>query len=456
MLEQMVTSPTRGQNILDLFFTTNPTLVNKISILPRLSDHDIVLVKVNSRPEIIKQIPRDIPLYKKANWDQQKQSMRDLYTEFQSEPATTDSQAMWDKFTSRLQQGIDKHIPTRSSGTKDGFPWINQEIRRLMRKRDKLYRRWSRSGRPDDQKKFCDQKHLVRRIIGRAYEKYLKDILGLNNEEHDLESPPKVKTKKLYSLLKHSKQNPSGILVLKANAKTYTADTDKANALNAQFHSVFSPKSPISLKQLAQKTQQDLQDSVKPPPPSIPTSQHDPGMNPSFKPSPHPKMPDIQVSSNGIEKLLKGLNPHKAAGPDQLKPIVLQTLHKELAPILKLIFQKPLTQGDSHLSGKRPVYPLSLNRGTKPNQPIIGQYLWPVSSVKCLSMSWLLVFPNISQNKTFFQNCNMGSGKRGPARHNSLCLLMNCPKVCNPENKQTLSSLILVRLSTKLLTKNYY
>ena len=50
--------------------------------------------------------------------------MRDLYTELQSEPATTDSQAMWDKFTSRLQQGIDKHIPTRSSGTKDGFPGV--------------------------------------------------------------------------------------------------------------------------------------------------------------------------------------------------------------------------------------------------------------------------------------------------------------------------------------------
>ena len=67
MLEQMVTSPTRGQNILDLFFTTNPTLVNKTSILSGLSDHDIVLVEVNSRPEIIKQVPRDTPLYKKAN-----------------------------------------------------------------------------------------------------------------------------------------------------------------------------------------------------------------------------------------------------------------------------------------------------------------------------------------------------------------------------------------------------
>ena len=56
-------------------------------------------------------------------------------------------------------------------------------------------------------------------------------------------------------------------------------------------------------------------------------------------------MPDIQVSFNGIEKLLKGLNPHKAASPDQLKPIVLQTLHKELTPILKLIFQKSLDTG---------------------------------------------------------------------------------------------------------------
>ena len=43
LLEQMVTSPTRGQNILDLFLTTNPTLVDNVSITPGLSDNDIVL-----------------------------------------------------------------------------------------------------------------------------------------------------------------------------------------------------------------------------------------------------------------------------------------------------------------------------------------------------------------------------------------------------------------------------
>ena len=43
LFEQMVTSPTRGQNILDLFFTTSPTLVDNVSITPGLSDRDIVL-----------------------------------------------------------------------------------------------------------------------------------------------------------------------------------------------------------------------------------------------------------------------------------------------------------------------------------------------------------------------------------------------------------------------------
>ena len=53
-------------------------------------------------------------------------------------------------------------------------------------------------------------------------------------------------------------------------------------------------------------------------------------------------MHEIQISVKGIEMLLKSLNPHKADGPDQFKPIVL---HAELAPILQVIFQKSLDSG---------------------------------------------------------------------------------------------------------------
>ena len=60
-----------------------------------------------------------------------------------------------------------------------------------MRKRDKLYKRWSRSCRPYDQSIFLDYKRLVRRASDTAYEKYLGDILGINNEipDRDVGSP---------------------------------------------------------------------------------------------------------------------------------------------------------------------------------------------------------------------------------------------------------------------------
>ena len=53
----------------------------------------------------------------------------------------------------------------------------------------------------------------------------------------------------------------------------------------------------------------------------------------------------ITVTSKGIEKLLSNLNPHKAAGSDQIKPIILKYLSTPLSSILKHIFQKSLDSG---------------------------------------------------------------------------------------------------------------
>ena len=82
-----MTSSTRGQNILDLFFTTNPTLVGNVSITPGLTmDHDIVLTLVNVKSGVLK----NVHLYKKADWDQLRPSVRDVYIELkQSDLATT-------------------------------------------------------------------------------------------------------------------------------------------------------------------------------------------------------------------------------------------------------------------------------------------------------------------------------------------------------------------------------
>ena len=84
-------------------------------------------------------------------------------------------------------------------------------------------------------------------------------------------------------------------------------------------------------------------------------------------------MPDISISAGDIDKLLVCLNPHKAAGPEKFKPIVLQTLHKELAPILQLIFQRLIVTGKIPGIWKEvnvsPIYKKAKN----PSHPTTGQ-----------------------------------------------------------------------------------
>lgn len=66
---------------------------------------------------------------------------------------------------------------------------------------------------------------------------------------------------------------------------------------------------------------------------------------PDILKSKFPTMPDIQISTNGVLKLLSGLNIAKAAGPDLMKPVVLKELSSVIAPVITAIFQKSLDTG---------------------------------------------------------------------------------------------------------------
>ena len=48
-------------------------------------------------------------------------------------------EVIWSAFKNALQSGISKYIPVKKFGTKRSLPWITQEIKRLVRKRDSLY-----------------------------------------------------------------------------------------------------------------------------------------------------------------------------------------------------------------------------------------------------------------------------------------------------------------------------
>ena len=59
-----------------------------------------------------------------------------------------------------------------------------------------------------------------------------------------------------------------------------------------------------------------------------------------------PFLKEIHVSAEGVTKLLKGLNPSKALGPDELHPRVLKELASELGPMFAHLFQQSVDTGE--------------------------------------------------------------------------------------------------------------
>ena len=59
-------------------------------------------------------------------------------------------------------------------------------------------------------------------------------------------------------------------------------------------------------------------------------------------------MNDIVVSAVGVTKLLKGLNPSKALGSDELHPRILKELASKLGPMFAHLFQQSIDMGEVH------------------------------------------------------------------------------------------------------------
>jgi len=66
---------------------------------------------------------------------------------------------------------------------------------------------------------------------------------------------------------------------------------------------------------------------------------------PDLGDSPYPDMPEVEVTLLGVQKLLQGINPAKACGPDQIPCRILKDYAIEISPILQIIFNQSLATG---------------------------------------------------------------------------------------------------------------
>ena len=308
-LEQVVREPTRGKNTLDLFFTTNPTLVERSTVTPGLSDHDgVPLIIISAKPRVIKQRPRKVYLYHKADTNALLSDLRRWSDEFSSRDLTdTSVNDMYEEFQNSLETAMDSHIPSKIVSKRNQTPWINKRVKRLHKRKQRAYNQYSKNRDEVNYEKFRAARKTTFRETRSAYRKYINEVVS--------DSP-----KKFWSFVKNLKVDSIGIPTLKKDGKLESDNRAKAEILNDQFKSVF--------------TKENLQL------PSVPELNT-------------PTMPDIIISVEGVAKLLHDLNPNKASGPDNISARILKLAAEEIAPALSIIFQKSLDTGEIPLSWLR-------------------------------------------------------------------------------------------------------
>ena len=180
---------------------------------------------------------------------------------------------LWTDFAKTLAKLSEEYIPSKIIRGKSSLPWITQEIKQLIRKRDSLYTKFKKSGDQDTKTKFQTLRQQIKKKIKDSYQGYLENLLGLNDSDNTCDS------KKLFSFLKNSRRDQQGTPPLKHNNILHSDTKTKANIFSQQFISVFTSNEPLSLSLLAKKRVQELRNSGGLPSDTIPDRQQDSNTN---------------------------------------------------------------------------------------------------------------------------------------------------------------------------------
>ena len=220
-LTQIHDEPTRGDNTLDLVFTTNPSLLKSTASVPGISDHEAVVTDFDTQPQRARSKPRRRYLYSRANWENlnaEIENITERINKMDEEGRNID--IMWNEFKTLLLSAIEGNIPSHTQRRNNRFPWINKEVKRLLRKKKRLYKQAKKTGKWENYRFL--QKECGRKMRAMEWE-YINNTIedGLRNNN----------TKPFWSYVKSRRQDSTGVAPLKKGTTLQSDGATKAHIL---------------------------------------------------------------------------------------------------------------------------------------------------------------------------------------------------------------------------------
>ena len=306
LLNQVVTEPTRGENILDLALVGNPDSLLDCSVCENFStsDHNVVLLKVSCPVPRINSQPRKIFLYSKGDYEGLNKEFRD--TKWEQILDHRDIEVNWERFVEIYNRLLDKYIPHKfiKPGARHKPPWTRyKSVNRTKSRKRSLFVKARQSGLYADKLLYENFIPEVEKSIYEAkshYEDKLVERLGEN---------PKL----FFNYVRHFSRSSASVDTLRSGEHRLTHDTDKAELLNSYFTSVLVDEPPIT------------------------------GSLPDFKNVEH-LLFDFNISPQMVRDKLSKLRLNKASGPDNVHVNVLSNC-LDLDKPLAMLFDQSMRTG---------------------------------------------------------------------------------------------------------------
>ena len=336
LLNQLVAQPTRyreGQKptLDDLVLVNDANLVEDIEYKPPLgnSDHVCIMVKVKHKAICQDTRSKDTRfIYNRGQYEDMREALQaiDWVTHLEDKDTTS----AWDTFKGIMEANIALFIPTIAPGKKKATKksvYLDKEALDKVRRKNHAWKEYMRDKTVTSYDSFAKERNELRVMTRRKKENFESKLA------HEVKDNPKAFWN--YANRKTSSKDSMPDLV-GIDGVTAKTDTEKANALNSQFASVFTDESIGNL----------------------PRTQVYRGAS----------MEVLQVTADIVCKKLTGLNPNKSAGPDGLHCRVLKETAEQVAAPLALIFNKSLTEGRVPTDWKHAtVTPIYKRKGEKTN-----------------------------------------------------------------------------------------
>ncbi|XP_072014916.1 uncharacterized protein [Amphiura filiformis] len=163
-LQQNVHEPTRLDNILDLLLTTYPDLIENVQVSSGMSDHSVVTAEVNVNPRPNKKPPRKVFLFRKMNVTQMKLDAVAFKDQYLSQSVDVNHiDVNWETFKTNVTEMITDNVPAKTIKDKWDVPWMTPGIKKLIRKKHRVYNITKKYNTNENQTKFKNLRKLVQR-----------------------------------------------------------------------------------------------------------------------------------------------------------------------------------------------------------------------------------------------------------------------------------------------------